>query len=37
MNVFQISKVIFAAEGGRALLVYNNKLIIYNYKLTYSG
>lgn len=37
MNAFQMSKVIFAAERNRASLVYNNKLIIYNYKLTYSG
>lgn len=37
MNVFQMSKVLFAAEISRASLVYNNKLIIYNYKLIYSG
>lgn len=35
MNVFQMSRVIFAAERGRASLVYNNKLIIY--KLIYNG
>lgn len=34
MNVFQICKVLFAAGRGRASLVYNNRLILYNYKLT---
>lgn len=37
MNVFQISNVILAAKRGRELLVYNNKIIVCNYKLTYSG
>lgn len=37
MTVFQMSKVIFAAERGRASLVYNNKLIICNYERIYSG
>lgn len=37
MNVFQINQVLFAAEGGRASLVYNNRLIVYDDKLTSSG